>query len=84
MSEQNIEERVREIFAAILQLPPEKIVLGLSPDDCEQWDSLHHIHLVNAMNETLGVDLTVEQQIEMLTFDLAVEVVQEAIQGVNQ
>ena len=31
-----------------------------------------------------GVDLTVEQQIEMLTFDLAVEVVQEAIQGVNQ
>jgi acyl carrier protein len=83
MSEQNIEERVREIFAAILQLPPEKIVLGLSPDDCEQWDSLHHIHLVNAMNETLGVDLTVEQQIEMLTFDLAVEVAKEALQGAN-
>ena len=83
MSEQNIEERVREIFAAILQLPPEKIVLGLSPDDCEQWDSLHHIHLVNAINETLGVDLTVEQQIEMLTFDLAVEVAKEALQGAN-
>ena len=75
---------MREIFAAILQLPPEKIVFGLSPDDCEKWDSLHHIHLVNAINETMGVDLTVEQQIEMLTFDLAVEVVQEAIQGVNQ
>ena len=84
MSDQNIEERVREIFAAILQLPPEKIVLGLSPDDCEQWDSLHHIHLVNAINETLGVDLTVEQQIEMLTFDLAVEVAKEAMQGATQ
>ncbi|MBT3172099.1 MAG: acyl carrier protein [Rhodospirillaceae bacterium] len=84
MSEQNIEQRVREVFVAILQLPPEKVVLELSPDDCEQWDSLHHIHLVNAINETLGVDLTVEQQVEMLTFDLAVEVVKEAMQGANQ
>ncbi|HJN60421.1 MAG TPA: phosphopantetheine-binding protein [Alphaproteobacteria bacterium] len=84
MSEQNIEGRVREIFAAVLQLPPEAVVLELSPDDCEQWDSLHHIHLVNAINETLGVDLTVEQQIEMLTFDLAVEVATEAMQGAGQ
>mgnify|MGYP003974425387 CR=1 FL=1 len=83
MSEQNIEQRVREVFVAILQLPPEKVVLELSPDDCEQWDSLHHIHLVNAINETL-VDRTVEQQVEMLTFDLAVEVVKEAMQGANQ
>ena len=27
MSEQNIEGRVREIFAAVLQLPPEAVVL---------------------------------------------------------
>ncbi len=81
MSEPNIEDRVREIFAAVLNLPPEKVVLELSPDDCEQWDSLHHIQLVNAINETLEIDLTVEQQVEMLTFDLAVEVVTEAMQG---
>ena len=84
MSELNIEKRVREIFVAVLQIPPELVVLALSPDDCEQWDSLHHIHLVNAINETLEIDLTVEQQIEMLTFDLAVEVVKEAMQGARQ
>ena len=84
MNDQEIEQSVRDIFVAILQISPEKVVLKLSPDDCEQWDSLHHIHLVNAINETLGVDLTVEQQVEMLTFDLAVEVVKEAMRGAGQ
>lgn len=84
MSEPKIEERVRKIFVAVLNLPPEKVVLELSPDDCEQWDSLHHIHLVNAINETLEVDLTVEQQTQILTFDLAVEVVTEAMHGADR
>ena len=81
MIESNIEESIRQIFATVLQLSPQEITPELSPDTCERWDSLNHIHLVNAINETLEIDLSVEQQVEILNFDLALEVVSEAVQG---
>lgn len=81
MKDKNLEQTIRQIFATILQLSPQSISPDLSPDSCESWDSLNHIHLVNAINETLEIDLTVEQQLEMLNFDLVLEVVAEALEG---
>ena len=81
MRETNLEETIRHIFSTILQLSPKEISPELSPDTCEKWDSLNHIHLVNAINETLEIDLSVEQQVEMLNFDLVLEVVTEALRG---
>ncbi len=80
MIEPTLEETIRQIFATILQLSPQEVSPGLSPDTCERWDSLNHIHLINAINETLEVDLSVEQQVEILNFDLALEVVSEVVQ----
>ena len=70
MKRTEVRERLREIFAAILDMQPAEIVPSLSPDSCEKWDSLHHIHLVNAIQETFGISLDVEQQVEILTFEL--------------
>lgn len=79
MNRTEVRERLREIFAVILDLRPEEVVPGLSPDSCEKWDSLHHIHLVNAIQETFSVTLDVEQQVEILTFELGEVIVWDAL-----
>jgi acyl carrier protein len=73
-----MEHKLREIFAVVLDLPKESVVPELSPDTCASWDSLQHIHLVCAIDESFGIELSVEQQIEMMTFDLTLDVVREA------
>ncbi len=79
MTMNDVEARLKEIFAVILEIPEDQVVRELSPDICKTWDSLRHIHLMTAIDETFGVALTFEQQMEALTFDLAIEVVQEAM-----
>lgn len=79
MSAHAVEATLREIFATVLGLTAADIVDSLSPDTCSRWDSLHHVHLINAIDETFGIELSVEQQVEMMNFDLAVEVVREAL-----
>ncbi len=76
-----ITQNLRSIFSAVLNLSPEDITEDLSPDTCEQWDSLHHIHLVSAIDEEFDITLDIERQIEILNFGLAVEVVSEVING---
>ena len=76
-----ITENLRTIFSTTLNLSPEEITDELSPDTCELWDSLHHIHLVAAIDEEFEITLDIEQQIEMLNFGLAVEVVSEVMNG---
>ena len=78
-----ITENLRAIFSAILNLSLEEITDDLSPDTCELWDSLHHIHLVAAIDEEFEITLDIEQQIEILNFGLAVEVVSEVLNGRN-
>ena len=70
MKRAEVTERLREIFATVLDMQPAEIIQGLSPDSCEKWDSLHHIHLINAIQETFDISLDVEQQVEILTFEL--------------
>lgn len=79
MTKNDVTEALRTIFASILDLPAAAVTGGLSPDNCENWDSLHHIHLVSAIEEEFGLKLGVEAEVEMLSFDLAAIVVCEAL-----
>ena len=84
MKRAEVTKRLREIFAAILDMQPAEIVPSLSPDSCERWDSLHHIHLINAIQETFGISLDVEQQVEILTFELGEVVTWDALKAVGR
>lgn len=79
MTAENLEDQLRQIFSVVLDVPSEEILPELSPDTCSTWDSLHHIHLISAIDETFAIQLSVEQQIEMMTFDLTIDVVREAL-----
>jgi acyl carrier protein len=67
-----MEEKVKEIMAKIFEIPSESIQDDASPDTIEQWDSLHHLHLVLALEESFGTTFTEEEIIEMLNFKLVI------------
>lgn len=79
MSETEIRAALVEIFAAVLEIDPAEIVDDLSPDTCEKWDSLRHMQICTAIDETFGIELDMAKQVEILTFDLAVETVKEEL-----
>jgi acyl carrier protein len=51
----------------------------LSPETCAKWDSLHQIHLANAIEEEFGIVIEFEDQMRMLSFALAGEIVRSAL-----
>ncbi|MBS0446986.1 MAG: acyl carrier protein [Proteobacteria bacterium] len=53
-------ERVQETVAATLKVPPEKITRELRDEDLAAWDSLGHVNLVMALEQTFGVYIEVE------------------------
>ena len=40
---------------------------GMGPDQIERWDSLQHIALVRALEETFAITLTMDEMMEMRT-----------------
>jgi acyl carrier protein len=61
----SIDEKIRELFATLLQVAPEGIEDQTSPASMERWDSLQHMILVAGFEEEFGVDLDPEEAVEM-------------------
>ena len=68
-----------EIFAMVLGLPESEIKDELSPDNCATWDSLRHIQLCTAIDQSFDIALDITQQVEMLNFGLALDTVLNAL-----
>jgi acyl carrier protein len=62
----DVERRVRQVMADILQIDEALIGDGTSMDTVEQWDSANHINLVLALEEAFGVSFDVAE-IEAMT-----------------
>lgn len=71
----DITARLRDIFATVLELEPDSVTSALSPQSCAKWDSLQHIHIVNAIEEEFGIGLDFQQQLDLTSFQRAVEIV---------
>jgi acyl carrier protein len=54
-------EQVRIIAADLLGVPAEQITPASSPETLESWDSIQHLNLVLALEETFGVQLSPEE-----------------------
>ncbi|MDW3206344.1 MAG: acyl carrier protein [Alphaproteobacteria bacterium] len=75
MSEAEIRQVLVEIFSEVLGIKTESVTDDLSPDNCENWDSLRHMQICTAIDESFEIALDMSTQVEILTFDLAVETV---------
>ena len=69
VTETDVEGRIREVMAGILEVDPKSIVAGFGRDDAPAWDSLNHLRLVSALEEALGIRFTMREVGELYGFD---------------
>lgn len=60
-----MDDRIRELFATLLQVPPERIDDRTTPAALERWDSVQHLIVVAGFEEEFGLDLDPEEAVEM-------------------
>jgi acyl carrier protein len=53
-------EQVRNVASDIFGIPADTITAESSPETIENWDSMQHLNLVLAVEETFGVQLEPE------------------------
>ena len=60
-----MEERIRQLFATMLQVDSDAIDDSTTPERLENWDSMQHLILVSGFEEEFGVDVDPEEAIDM-------------------
>ena len=65
-----MEERIRQVLASVFNVDISKIDENSSPDNIDNWDSLHHMKLVLALEEEFDVQLEDEQISNLLNYKL--------------
>lgn len=61
-----MEEKIKELFAAILEIQVENIEDLSTPDTIENWDSLNHLNLMVAFEQEFSIDIEPEEIPEMM------------------
>ena len=74
-----MEDRIKNVMAAVFELSVDKINDDASPDTIESWDSLKHMNLIIALEEEFNIVIPDEEVGNMLTFGLVLLIVNEAI-----
>lgn len=72
-----MDEKVKQIMAVLFEINPDEITFESSSDTIENWDSLRHMNLVTALEEEFDIRLSDENIIEMLNYQLVLEVLKE-------
>ena len=76
-----MEEQLKEIMAAIFEVDPSDIDENTAAGDLEKWDSLHHMNLVAALEESFEVEFDEEEILEMVNVKLIMLTLQEKVSG---
>jgi acyl carrier protein len=71
--------RARQIAADIFDLPLDAITAGSCPQTIATWDSLHHINLVLALEQSFDVQFLPEEIVEMLTIERIVVLIEQKL-----
>jgi acyl carrier protein len=59
------EQRVKELLAEVLQMPPAAITDELAMKDVDAWDSLKHIELIVSLEQSFDIQLTFDDIVAM-------------------
>jgi acyl carrier protein len=54
-------DRVRHILGVVLEMPEQQIDEQLSAEGAGNWDSIRHLNLVMALEETFGVSFSSDE-----------------------
>lgn len=62
---ENIEKKVKEIIATILNVSVEEIEDDTAIGDIAEWDSLHHIQIISAIERAFGFRFTPDVMMDL-------------------
>jgi acyl carrier protein len=63
----NVHSRIYSIFLTVLRIAPERLSDQTRRGDLEEWDSLAHLTLVEALCQEFGVSISPEEALDMET-----------------
>jgi len=69
------ENKIKQIFADILDVKEEKITETFGPNDAAMWDSMNNLRLITALEEEFNIRLTMGEIRQMDSFGKIQEVV---------
>ena len=75
----DMEDRIRQIMADILNVAPEDIDELTGMDNVGSLDSLHHLNLCFALEQEFGITLEVNEIESMLNYAVILQVMQRKI-----
>jgi acyl carrier protein len=81
MKREEIEIRLRKIFHDLFNCDPASINADSSPDNVGGWDSMQHLNLVTSIEQEFEISLDEQQVVEMLSFGLIVEILDQALKS---
>jgi acyl carrier protein len=67
-AEDNVEQELKKILSAILEVKEEDIDDTSSMENIETWDSLKHLELMQAIEEQFDIVLSIDEVVEMTIF----------------
>lgn len=66
-------DRVRQVVAAVFNLPVAQVADTAGPLDTPGWDSLGHAQLIFALEEEFALDLPADVTVELQSVDAIAE-----------
>ncbi|URZ06280.1 acyl carrier protein [Clostridium felsineum] len=61
-------DKLKLIFAEVLDIEPDKVEDGLERDVIDEWDSFSHLMLINEIENRLQIKFTMDQVESIRTF----------------
>jgi acyl carrier protein len=62
-----MDEKIRALFATLLQVAPDLVEDRTSPARMERWDSMRQLIVVAGFEEEYGIDVDPEEAVEMFS-----------------
>ncbi|MCH9809552.1 MAG: acyl carrier protein [Alphaproteobacteria bacterium] len=74
-----MKEKFAGVFADVLRLSSEEIAADPKRLETEKWDSLQHMNLVAAIEQSFGIELSFDEIVEMQSFEKSWAIVEPKI-----
>ncbi|HEY4240957.1 MAG TPA: acyl carrier protein [Kofleriaceae bacterium] len=68
-------DQIRSVVAQTFGVPLASVTEASSSDTIEAWDSMHHLHLIIALEAELGVSIEPDEAVELTSVKKILEAV---------
>ena len=80
---ESILDQVRRVAADVFTMPLEQVTSESSPETIGNWDSLQHLNVVLALEQSFGLEFAPEEIEQMLSVEAIVMLVKEKLAQFN-